>query len=132
MAEMLSRLDEAGFPWRGGFGLLPDVRVEDFVEDRVYVLRAELPGLDPEKDLDVYVEDGVLVVQGERREEQRDKNHQEFHYGTFERAVRLPDGFDEEGVAATYDDGVLEVRVPLGEPAKAAPRRKVAIDRPTG
>ena len=92
MADVMSWLDESGFPLKGGFGLLRDLRIEDFVEEGEYVLRAEVPGVDPDKDLEVFVEGNTLVVQGERREEQRDKEHRELHYGSFERAVRLPDG----------------------------------------
>ncbi len=96
------------------------IRVEDFTEEGSYVLRAELPGVDPDKDIGVTVEGDVLTVHGERREEERDKNHSEFHYGSFSRSVRLPRTAKAEDVTATYRDGVLEVRLPLGpEPTGA-------------
>jgi HSP20 family protein len=129
VADVLNWLDESGFPRRGGFGLLRDLRVEDYVEDGTYVIRAEVPGIDPEKDLDVYVENGVLVVQGERREQEHDKNHQELHYGLFERALRLPEGVDRADVKATYEDGVLEVRVPFADDERAVPRHRIPVER---
>ena len=96
------------------------IRVEDFTDEGTYVLRAELPGVDPDKDIEVTVEGDILTVHGERREEERDKNHSEFHYGSFSRSVRLPRTAKAEDVKATYRDGVLEVRLPLGqEPATA-------------
>ena len=57
----------------------------------------------------------VLTISGRRQEEERDKNHSEFRYGSFSRSVRLPPGIDRTSIAATYDNGVLEVRVPVGE-----------------
>jgi HSP20 family protein len=95
-----------------GFGLAPYIRIEDFVEDGTYVLRAEMPGIDPEKDVEVEVIDDVLTIRGERREEDRERNRHEFHYGSFERSLRLPRGTKAEAVKASYADGVLELRIP--------------------
>ncbi|MGC4112068.1 MAG: Hsp20/alpha crystallin family protein [Nocardioides sp.] len=108
----------------------PLVRIEDYVEDGTYVVRAEVPGLDPEKDLAVTVTDHVLSIRGERHEEQRDKRHHEISYGEFIRSVRLPEHTRTDEVTASYTDGLLEVRVPVeAEPAGA---RTVAIDRKAG
>ena len=63
------------------------VRVEDFFRDGTYVIRAELPGIDPDKDLDVQVVGGVLTISAERRQEVTDSRRSEFHYGTFSRSV---------------------------------------------
>ena len=95
-----------------GFGLAPYIRIEDFVEDGTYVLRAEMPGIDPEKDVEVEVIDDVLTIRGERREEEHERNRHEFHYGSFERSLRLPRGTKAEDVKASYADGVLELRIP--------------------
>jgi HSP20 family molecular chaperone IbpA len=120
---------ESGMDLRG-MGLAPSLRVEDFVEDETYVLRAEMPGLDPEKDVELTVEDDVLTIRGERREEKKDKHHQEFHYGSFLRRIALPHGLDVEQIKATYDDGVLEVRVPAA--ANTPEPRKISVGRATG
>jgi HSP20 family protein len=112
LSEMLSWLDDTDFK---GLALNPQIRVEDFVEDGTYVLRADLPGIDPEKDLDVHVEGSHLVVKGERREEHHEKNRREMHYGAFSRSMQLPSGINVDDIMAQYGDGVLEVRFPLGE-----------------
>ncbi len=111
MSEMLEWLDsQAPFSLRGQGHY---IRVEDFVQDDGYVLRAELPGVNPDEDIDVSVEGDLLTIRGQRREEEHDKNHNEFRYGSFSRSVRLPVGAKAQEVAATYEDGVLEVKVPI-------------------
>jgi len=112
MTEVLSWLEnDAPFAFRTDS--TPLVRIEDYVEDGTYVLRAEIPGIDPEKDLEVRVARDTLSIRGERREEEQDKRHHEIHYGEFVRSVRLPQGARTDDVEATYDDGLLEVRVPV-------------------
>ena len=127
LASMLSWLDES-VPLRG-LGLMRDVRIEDFVEDSTYVIRAEIPGIDPDKDLDVHVEGDMLVVKGERREEKHDKNHQEMHYGSFERTVRLPGGVRVDDIDAQYADGVLTVRAPFETEAPQSRKVQVPVQR---
>ncbi|KIQ66383.1 hypothetical protein TR51_01770 [Kitasatospora griseola] len=90
------------------------IRVEECVEDGTWVIRAELPGIDPDKDVEITVQDGVLRIKAERTEEKKDKHRSEFRYGSFERAVRLPGEAKEKEITASYDRGVLTVRAPLG------------------
>ncbi len=97
-------------------------RVEDYVQEGKYVLRAELPGLDPDKDVEVSVEDGTLTIHAERHEEHEEPHRSEFRYGSLTRSVTLPKGADTEHVAASYDKGILQVTVPLPE-TKAEGRR---------
>jgi HSP20 family molecular chaperone IbpA len=104
------------------------VRVEDYVSEGQYVVRAELPGIDPEKDVEITVDDGILTVRAERREEKKEGGRSEFRYGSFARSVTLPTGADEENVAASYRDGILEVRTPIKEATKAEPKR-IAINK---
>jgi HSP20 family protein len=108
------------------------LRVEEFVEDSTMVVRAELPGIDPEKDVDISVVNGALVVRAQKEEksEQKEKDsyRSEFHYGSFVRQIALPSGVDEAQISATYRDGVLEVRVPMGEPIEPA-KVKIPISR---
>jgi len=120
MAEMLDWL-EANTPLSfTGVGLAPYIRVEDYLEEGSYVLRAELPGVDPEKDVEVSVENDMLTISGERREETKEKHRREFHYGSFRRSISLPRGATADQITASYTDGVLEVRVPIeGEEAKS-------------
>ncbi len=125
LAEMVDWLEA---PWT----LLRPVaghpmRVEDFIRDDCYVIRAELPGIDPEKDVEVTVADGVLTIKAERREEHADKHHSEFHYGTFSRSVTLPAGADEEHVDAIYGHGILEVTVKLAAESADKMERKIPV-----
>jgi HSP20 family protein len=112
IAEMLDWIDQGTpFGFRG-LGLTPYVRVEDYMEGGTYVLRAEMPGIDPDKDVELTIDDNILTIRGERREESKDKNRHEFHYGAFSRSLPLPRDVKPDQVTATYTDGVLEVRVP--------------------
>ncbi len=92
-----------------------------------YVLKADLPGL-TEEDINIELENNVLTVSGERRSEQEQKGEGYFRveraFGAFARSLTLPEGVDPEGVAASFDNGVLEVRIP--KPEETKPRR-VAI-----
>ncbi|HEY0620525.1 MAG TPA: Hsp20/alpha crystallin family protein [Kribbella sp.] len=104
------------------FAGLQMMRVEDFQDGNEYVVRAELPGVDPDKDIDIQLLDGVLTIKAERREENKDANRSEFRYGSFSRSLTLPAGADENNVKATYKDGILEIRVPLKEEQQPEPR----------
>ena len=106
-------------PFAGG----QPMRVEDYVSEGQYVVRAEVPGIDPEKDVEITVDDGVLTVKAERQEEKKEAGRSEFRYGSFTRSVTLPRGADQENVAASYRDGILEVRTPIKEATKAEPKR---------
>jgi len=102
------------------------VRIEAFTDDGKYVVRAELPGLDPAKDIKVEVANGVLTVSATRQQEEHDGARSEFHYGSLTRRVMLPDGADETAVVAKYTAGILEVTVPIS--AKQAEARAVPIE----
>ncbi|MEV5845266.1 Hsp20/alpha crystallin family protein [Streptomyces sp. NPDC051985] len=112
---------ETGFPTAHGAPVLHGIRVEEHFKDGTYVLRAELPGIDPAKDVEITVADGVLTVRAERTEESREKHRTEFRYGTFARSVRLPVGAKGDEATAQYKDGVLTITVPVPE-EKAATR----------
>ncbi|MBM2616341.1 Hsp20/alpha crystallin family protein [Actinoplanes sp. LDG1-06] len=104
---------------------LPAIRFEDRMTDEEYLLRAELPGLDPDKDLHITALHGVLTVKAERREEEKGLNRSEFHYGSMQRSVRLPANADEGKIVASYRKGILEIKVPLSAPQPAG--RSIAI-----
>ena len=91
------------------------IRLEDEVKDGSYEIRAELPGIDPVKDVDVTIRDGQLTIKAERSEKKESNGRSEFAYGTFMRSVTLPPGADEDSVKASYDKGILTVSVPLTE-----------------
>jgi HSP20 family molecular chaperone IbpA len=102
-------------PWTGPPPLLMGqvFRLEETVRDNRYVIRAELPGLDPENDIEVTVDGRLLTIRAERRRQDNGPNRSEFRYGSLARAVRLPARVDAADVTARYDKGVLEVSVPL-------------------
>jgi HSP20 family molecular chaperone IbpA len=101
--------------------------VESYTEDGKFVVRADLPGVDPEKEIEVKVDGDVLTIHGERHEEEHDNGHSEVRYGSFTRSVRLPKGATAGDVVATYDAGVLVVTVPMAE--AAAEPIKVPVQR---
>jgi HSP20 family protein len=105
--------------------------IESYVDGDNFTVRVELPGVDP-KDVEVKVAGGVLTVKGLREEKheinKRDFFRREFRYGSFERAIRLPEGMKAEDLKATYHDGVLELTAPM--PKEALPKEvKVQIQR---
>jgi HSP20 family protein len=92
-----------------------------------FVLRADLPGL-AEGDVNIEVEDRVLTVSGERKAE-HEVSKEGYHrveraFGAFSRSLTLPEGINPEAVEATFERGVLEVRIPKPEERKP---RKVSI-----
>jgi HSP20 family protein len=99
-----------------GMGL---IRIERTTEDGQLVVRAELPGVDPDRDVKVSLVGDVLSIEAERRDERHTEaegmSHSEFHYGRLTRALRLPSHVDPAAVRAAYKDGILEIRVPVPE-----------------
>jgi HSP20 family protein len=107
-------------------------KIELFERGNRLVTRVDLPGMSKE-DVSVEVSDGQLVLSGERKRETEEKKdnvyRSECEYGSFYRAVPLPEGAKVEDVKATFADGILEVSVPL--PARPeATVRKVQIEEP--
>ncbi len=114
----------AGFPTLTGLRPAFDTRVmrlEDEMADGRYVVRAEIPGVDPAKDIDVTVRDGQLTIKAERSEKKDFEGRSEFSYGSFVRTLSLPAGADEDNIEAAYDKGILTVSVAVSE-AKPAER----------
>ncbi len=103
------------------------IKIEEFMKDNELTVRAELPGVDPDKDIEVTVGEGMLTIKGERREEHKGAERSDFHYGSFIRSIALPSGTDEKSVHATYKDGILEVKVML-QPVESK-MTKVKVDR---
>jgi HSP20 family protein len=103
-------------------------RIEESRDGDCIVVRFEMPGLDPDEDVEVHVTDGMLHITAERREEttgDADTGYRsELRFGSYARA--LPPGANEGDVKATYGDGVLEVRVPVDEARAAAKRIPVS------
>ena len=92
---------------------MPAVDIIDTPE--AFVFRAELAGMRT-ADVHVELEDDVLTIKGERHQEERPESEQyqstEWHYGAFQRSISLPHSVKREAIEATYENGVVEVRVP--------------------
>lgn len=135
-------------PWRAGFGMIEPFRkeMEELVSrffgsgggdppatawaprvdveetDKEIVVKADLPGVDP-KAVEVTVENGVLTVRGEKKEEKKEER-KNFHRverftGSFYRSIPLPPGADSEQVTATCSNGVVTISVPKKPEARA-------------
>ncbi|HLT17710.1 MAG TPA: Hsp20/alpha crystallin family protein [Acidimicrobiales bacterium] len=107
------------------------IRVDEYAKDRELVIRAELPGIDPDEDVEVTVADGTLHITAERTEEKREEEkgnwiRREIRRGSFSRSLALPEGVSEDDISASYRDGILEITVPMPEKAPAAKRIEVA------
>lgn len=103
------------------------MRVEDYLKDGEYILRAELPGVDPEKDVEVTVSEGILTIKADRHETTEGRHHSEFRYGTSVRSIILPPGADEERVRAIYGNGVLEVVVEMQDQQSQKTHRRIPV-----
>lgn len=104
-------------PWSGLLPFTPSqtFRIEDYVTDDHYIVRAELPGVDPDKDVEVTVGEGTLTIHAERHEEEKEPHRSEFRYGSLTRSVALPARADTRNIKASYTKGILEVSVPVPE-----------------
>lgn len=124
--DLLERLFEGD---RDGAGA---IRVEELVDGNDLLVRAELPGVDPEKDVDIRVQDHSLLISAHREERKEEKAkggyRTEFRYGSFSRTLPLPEGATEQDIQASYKDGVLEVRVPVPE-RKQTTAKKIEVKR---
>lgn len=130
--DFLGDVEESGrWPALRGFEdvavLSPGFEVSE--TDDAVEIKAELPGMD-EKDIDVTLDDNVLTIKGEKREEQEDKKKHyhvsEVHYGSFHRAIPVPEGIDRDRVKATFKKGTLKLSLPKTEQAKSQ-RKQIEI-----
>jgi HSP20 family protein len=122
------RRSRPGWPdlseWFAGFPSWADLRpafagnvmrLEDEITDGRYEVRAEMPGIDPAKDVEITVREGQLTIKAERSDKKESNGRSEFSYGSFVRTVTLPAGADEDHITAAYDKGILTVSVPIAE-----------------
>ena len=109
-------------------GFSPAAEIVKDGEDAV--VRLELPGVDVEKDVNVEVDKGQLVIRGERRDERSEEKDgrtlSEVRYGSFRRSFKLPAHVTSDAISASYDAGVLTVRVAGAH--KGAEAQRIAIE----
>ena len=99
-------------------------RIESAVRDNTLWMKADLPGIDP-KDVEVEVEGARLTLRGQRKAEHEGSEagyvHREVQYGSFVRSFTIPEGVKAEDIHAKYQNGVLELSMPL--PAEMLPKK---------
>ncbi len=109
--------------YSGGL-LLPQVDIRE--GKKQYTITAEVPGVQ-EHDIDLSLDDGTLVIRGEKRSEHEEKDEQyhriERSYGSFQRMLSLPADADENTVKATFKDGVLTITIAKNPSAKRVGRK---------
>lgn len=111
-------------PSLAGWAATPAVDVVE--KDDTYEVTAEFPGLD-EKNIEVKLSNGFLTIRGEKKEEKEDQQ-KEYHiserrYGSFQRSFQLPDSVDANKVEATFEKGILKVKLPKSAEAKKNERK---------
>ena len=95
--------------WRGAFAHAP--RIEEIAQDGHLTYRVEMPGINPAKDIDIFVSDGYLVIEGHREMSTKEPTRSEFFYGQLLRTLPLPSGTTSQDIEAQYADGILEITV---------------------
>jgi HSP20 family protein len=124
LADTLRRVPRQQAPAAAGREWAP---VADVTEtDDEYLIKAELPEVRKE-DVSITVQDGVLTLTGERKQEKRDDAHKvhrvERYYGTFARRFALPEDADEQSIRAESKDGVVLIRIPKHKVVQPQPRQ---------
>lgn len=108
---------------------MPAANIKERAED--FRIDLAVPGMD-KKDFNVEVDNTVLTVSGERKEEKMEENEKvsrrEFHYGSFRRSFNLPDSANIEKISASYNDGVLSLTIAKREESKLKPKKQISID----
>jgi HSP20 family protein len=106
------------------FDWVPSVNISE--TEKAYVVRADLPEVKKEE-VKVTHENGVLTIEGERRQEKREQNEKfhrvESNYGRFARRFTLPEDAQEESIEASFKDGSLSVVIPKAEPKRPRARQ---------
>ena len=105
------------------------ILVDEYRDGGVYVVRAALPGIDPDQDVELTAEDGELrITVTERTDDGRDYVRRELRRAASTRSLPLPERARPSDISATYRDGVLEIRIPLAEPP-AAESTRITVTR---
>jgi HSP20 family protein len=105
----------------------PSIDVKD--KDNELLITAEVPGL-TDKDVELFVDNGMLTIRGEKKAEHEERGYSERFFGKFERQIPLPSGVDEEHCKADFRDGLLTIHLPKTKEAEAA-RKKIPINAET-
>lgn len=108
---------------------MPSANIKERAED--FRIDLAVPGMNKD-DFNVEVDNGILTVRGERKEEAKEENEKttrrEFHYGSFKRTFGLPDSANPDQVSASYKDGVLTLTIAKREELKPKPKKQIRIE----
>ena len=105
------------------------ILVDEYRDGSQHVVRAALPGIDPERDVEVAAEGGALrITVQERPADDRDYIRHELRRSSSSRSLPLPERARPAEISATYRDGILEIRIPLAEPP-AAESTRITVTR---
>jgi HSP20 family protein len=102
------------------------IPVEQYPDGASHVIRLEIPGVDPKRDLTVTVQTGTLTVHAEHRQTGPTDERSEFQYGSFARSIALPLGADISDVCATCHNGILTVRIGM-RPEHGLDARRIQV-----
>lgn len=97
------------------FGEHHAMRAETFTEGDDFVIRCELPGMNPDEDIHINVEANQLKINAERKHEERTDRRSEFYYGNYSRTMMLPMSCNTDEIKAEYEAGILTIRMPRRE-----------------
>lgn len=122
------RLRQTPEPFEGGYAPLATFERGEWVpcvdvseSEKEFVVTAELPGM-AEKDVDVSIQNGILTIKGEKKEEKEEKSknlyRMERPYGAFQRSIELPSEIDKDKAEASYKSGVLTIKLPKTKAAQ--------------
>ncbi len=123
LRQAMDRLFEESFvnPRTWSWGEHQLVALDVYATDQDLLIEANLPGVKPEE-VDITVEGNTLTIAGETRSSRKDEEGstliQEIRRGTFSRTLTLPDGLEADKATATFEDGVLTLRIPKAEQVK--------------
>lgn len=107
------------------------LRTEEYRDEDTLVVRTDIPGVDPDTDIDVTFIEGTLQITARRTDPGRKDQpgyRSEVRYGDFSRSIPIPRGANPDTVAASYIDGVLEIRVQLPEQSDTS-AKKIQVSR---
>ena len=97
-----------------------------------FKVELSVPGMKKDE-INVNVEDDMLTISGEHKEEKKEEEkdkftRKEFHYGSFKRTFRLPSEIKQDAIEASIEDGILKLRLPKMEKSKAKPKQEIKVE----
>ena len=128
LSNLMENIFNDNFLLREFSNYVPAVNVSE--DENVYNVELSAPGFKKE-DFKIELDNKTLTISGEQKEEKEEKEktfrRKEFNYGSFRRSFSLPETVNDQNIDAKYDNGILKVRLPKKEEAKAKPAKEIKI-----